>query len=201
MWGQAAAIPMCFLSAFSALYKSVKPGVISSAARQSRSRWPSSLAPLMSLTTSAMTLELKFLDSLSSMQPIARRDSSKQQLDRARSWPRKNDLLVQTESPVDSIRAERGAKNVNVNLLRYFSQPEILDGEAKAFLQLGMSLSMKWAEQGWVVPHIGKTINSSVDEINAGLQSLKSGGTLGKVAVIVDRHLEEVNEGGQSLAK
>ena len=81
------------------------------------------------------------------MQPIARRDSSKQQLDRARSWPRKNDLLVQTESPVDSIRAERGAKNVNVNLLRYFSQPEILDGEAKAFLQLGMSLSMKWAEQ------------------------------------------------------
>jgi hypothetical protein len=41
-----------------------------------------------------------------------------------------------------------------------------------------------------VVPHIGQTIDSSVEEINAGLQSLKAGGgVVGKVAVIVDREL------------
>lgn len=43
-----------------------------------------------------------------------------------------------------------------------------------------------------VVPHVGRTMNSTVDAINAGLQSLKSGrSTLGKVAVIVDRNIEE----------
>lgn len=106
--------------------------------------------------------------------------------------PGKTTRMVQTESPVDSILAERGAKHINVNILRYFSEPEILDDKAKAFLQLGMSLSMKWAEQGAVVPHIGRTIDSSVDGINEGLQSLKTGGgTLGKIAVIVDRDLRE----------
>jgi hypothetical protein len=46
--------------------------------------------------------------------------------------------------------------------------------------------------QGTVVPHIGRTISSTVEAINAGLQSLKEGGrTLGKVAVIVDRDLAE----------
>jgi len=44
--------------------------------------------------------------------------------------------------------------------------------------------------QGLVKPHIGKTIRSTVDEINAGLQSMKSGkGTIGKVAVTVDEHM------------
>jgi hypothetical protein len=41
-----------------------------------------------------------------------------------------------------------------------------------------------------VVPHVSQTIDSTVDAINAGLQSLKAGhGILGKVAVIVDRDL------------
>jgi hypothetical protein len=41
-------------------------------------------------------------------------------------------------------------------------------------------------------PHIGRTISSTVKEINTGLQSLKEGGRiLGKVAVIVDRGLAE----------
>jgi hypothetical protein len=41
-----------------------------------------------------------------------------------------------------------------------------------------------------VVPHLGRTIDSTVEAINAGLQSLKSGsGTPGKVVVIVDRDL------------
>jgi hypothetical protein len=42
------------------------------------------------------------------------------------------------------------------------------------------------------VPHVGRTIDSTVEAINAGLRSLKAGtGTLGKVAVIVDRDLVE----------
>jgi hypothetical protein len=44
--------------------------------------------------------------------------------------------------------------------------------------------------QGLVVPHVSQTIDSTVEAINAGLQSLKAGrGILGKVAVIVDRDL------------
>jgi NADPH:quinone reductase-like Zn-dependent oxidoreductase len=105
--------------------------------------------------------------------------------------PGKTTRLVETESPVDSILAERGAKHINVNILRYFSDPAILDDKAKAFLQRGMTLAMEWAVQGLAAPHIARTIDSTVETINAGLQSLKSGGgTLGKVAVIVDRNLE-----------
>jgi threonine dehydrogenase-like Zn-dependent dehydrogenase len=106
--------------------------------------------------------------------------------------PGKTTRTVETLSPVDSILAERGASHVNVNLLRYFSEPATLDDEAKAFLQRGLVLAMEWAVQGLVVPHVGRTIVSTVQAINAGLQSLKSGsGTLGKVAVIVDRALAE----------
>src|SRR6266849_1383100 len=106
--------------------------------------------------------------------------------------PGKTTRLVETESPVDSILAERGARHINVNILRYFSDPAILDDKAKAFLQRGMTLAMECAVQGLVVPHIGRTIDSTVEAINAALQSLKSGHSkLGKVAVIVDRNLEE----------
>jgi NADPH:quinone reductase-like Zn-dependent oxidoreductase len=102
--------------------------------------------------------------------------------------PGKTTRLAETHSPVDAILAERGAQHVNVNLLRYFSEPATLDGEARAFLHRGMDLAMQWAAQGLVVPHIGRTIDSTVEAINAGLQSLKAGGgVVGKVAVIVDR--------------
>ena len=104
--------------------------------------------------------------------------------------PGKTTRVVETHSPVDAILAERGAKHVNVNLLRYFSEPATLDGKARALLQRGMALAMEWATRGLVVPHVSQTIDSSVEAINAGLQSLKAGyGTLGKVAVIVDRDL------------
>ena len=104
--------------------------------------------------------------------------------------PGKTTRLVETHSPVDAILAERDASYVNVNLLRYFSEPATLDDEARAFLHRGMALAMEWATQGLVVPHIGETIDSTVDAINAGLQSLKAGhGVLGKVAVIVDSDL------------
>jgi Threonine dehydrogenase and related Zn-dependent dehydrogenases len=106
--------------------------------------------------------------------------------------PGKTTRLVETHSPVDAILAERGAKHVNVNLLRYFYEPATLDSEAQAFLQRGMALAMEWATQGLVVPHVSQTIDSTVEAINAGLQSLKAGrGILGKVAVIVDRDLAE----------
>jgi hypothetical protein len=53
-----------------------------------------------------------------------------------------------------------------------------------------MALAMEWATQGLVVPHVGQTIDGTVEAINAGLQSLKAGhSTLGKVAVLVDRDL------------
>jgi NADPH:quinone reductase-like Zn-dependent oxidoreductase len=104
--------------------------------------------------------------------------------------PGKTTRLAETHSPVDAILAERGAERVNVNLLRYFSEPATLDSEARAFLRRGMDLSMEWAAQRLVVPHIGRTIDSTVEEINAGLESLKAGrGAVGKVAVIVDRNL------------
>ena len=102
--------------------------------------------------------------------------------------PGKTTQLVETHSPVDSILAERGAKHVNINLLRYFSEPSTLDSKAKSFLERGMALAMEWGTHRLVVPHISQTIDSTVEAINAGLQSLKAGrGILGKVAVIVDR--------------
>jgi NADPH:quinone reductase-like Zn-dependent oxidoreductase len=106
--------------------------------------------------------------------------------------PGRTTRVIETESPVDSILGERGARHVNVNLLRYFSEPDTLDGKAKDFLQRGMALAMEWVVQGTLVPHIGQTISSTVEAINRGLQSLKEGGrTLGKVAVIVDLDLAE----------
>jgi threonine dehydrogenase-like Zn-dependent dehydrogenase len=104
--------------------------------------------------------------------------------------PGKTTRLVETHSPVDAILGERGARHVNVNLLRYFYEPATLDSEAQAFLRRGMALAMEWATQGLVVPHVSQTIDSTVEAINAGLQALKAGrGILGKVAVIVDREL------------
>src|SRR5262249_51587380 len=73
--------------------------------------------------------------------------------------PGKTTRLVETHSPVDAILAERGARHVNVNLLRYFYEPATRDSEARAFLQRGMALAMEWATQGLVVPHVSQTID------------------------------------------
>ena len=53
---------------------------------------------------------------------------------------------------MDAIVAERGAEQVNVNLLRYFSEPATLDGAARGFLERGMDLAVEWATRGLVVP-------------------------------------------------
>jgi quinol monooxygenase YgiN len=67
------------------------------------------------------------------------------------------------------------------------STPSTLDTSAKVFLQRGLTLAAEWAVQGLVTPHIGRSIDSSLQAINAGLESLKSSaGTLGKIAVTVD---------------
>ncbi len=41
------------------------------------------------------------------------------------------------EAGLDAILAERGAKHVNVNLLRYFQEPASLDSEARPFFSAG----------------------------------------------------------------
>jgi hypothetical protein len=72
----------------------------------------------------------------------------------------------------------------------------MLDDRAKAFLHGALGRAMEWAAKGLVKPHIGKTIRSTVEEINAGLQSMKTGrGALGKVAVTVDEHVGAVRPG------
>jgi len=104
--------------------------------------------------------------------------------------PGKTTRLAETRSPVDAILAERDARQVNVNLLRYYSEPATLDREAQAFLHHGMALAMDWAARGLVTPHVGQTIDSTVEAINTGLRSLKEGhAEPGKVAVIVDHGL------------
>jgi NADPH:quinone reductase-like Zn-dependent oxidoreductase len=98
--------------------------------------------------------------------------------------------ISKTESPVDAILNARGARHVNANMLRYFSAPETLDSEAKSSLQLALSLAMKWAAAGLAVPHVGKTIDSTVADINDALRAMKrGGGPIGKVAVTVDQNL------------
>ena len=66
--------------------------------------------------------------------------------------PGKTTRLVETHSPVDAILAE----HVNINLLRYFSEPATLDSEAKTILERGMALAMEWATHGLVVPHTAR---------------------------------------------
>ena len=229
----AAALPMCFLSAFAGLYRAVQAGdtvyipgggggvghlavqmaaralgaglVISSGstpqssalARQSGAHHVfdykrDDIAAEIAKLTSGRGVDLVF-DATYSEQGFV---ETAKTVRRGGSWivlgvgPGKTTRLVETHSPVDAILAERGAKHVNVNLLRYFYEPATLDSEAQAFLQRGMALAMEWATQGLVVPHVSQTIDSTVEAINAGLQSLKAGrGILGKVAVIVDRDL------------
>ena len=229
----AAALPMCFLSAFAGLYPPVRPGdtvyipgggggvghlavqmaaralqaglVISSGstpqsialARQcgahhvfdyKRDDIAAEIAKLtggrgVDLVFDATYSERGFVETAKTVRPGG-------------SWivlgvgPGKTTRTVETHSPVDVILAERGAKHVNVNLLRYFSEPATLDSEARALLQRGMALAMEWAVQGLVTAHLSQTIDSTAEAINAGLQSLKAGrGTLGKIAVTVDSDL------------
>jgi NADPH:quinone reductase-like Zn-dependent oxidoreductase len=214
----AAALPICFLSAFAGLYRTVQAGdtvyiqgggggvghlavqmaaralgagpVISSGstpqsialARQSGAHHVfdykrDDIAAEIAKLTSGRGVDLVF-DATDSEQGFV---ETAKTVRRGGSWivlgvvPGKTTRLVETHSPVGAILAERDAKHVNVNLLRYFSEPATLDSEAQAFLRHGMTLAMEWATQGLVVSHVGRTIDSTVEAINAGLQSLKAG--------------------------
>jgi NADPH:quinone reductase-like Zn-dependent oxidoreductase len=211
----AAALPMCFLSAFASLYGTVQAGdtvyipgggggvghlavqmatrvlgaglVISSGstlqstalARQSGAHYVfdykrDDIAAEISKLTGGRGADLVFDATYSEPGFVETARTVRQ----GGSWivlrvgPGKTTRVVETESPVDSILAERGAKHINVNILRYFSEPATLDDEAKTFLQRGMTLAMEWAVQGLVVPHVGRTIDSTVEAINAGLRYL-----------------------------
>jgi NADPH:quinone reductase-like Zn-dependent oxidoreductase len=229
----AAALPMCFLSAFASLYWAVQAGdtvyipgggggvghlavqiaahalgaglVISSGstpqsialARQSGANHVfnykrDDIAAEIAKLTNGRGVDLVF-DATYSEQGFV---ETAKTVRRGGRWivlgvgPGKTTRLVETHSHVDAILAERGARHVNVNLLRYFYEPATLDSEAYAILQRGMASAMEWAAQGLVVPHVCQTIDSTVEAINAGLQSLKAGrGIVGKVTVIVDREL------------
>ena len=231
----AAALPMCFLSAFAGLYGTVQAGdtvyipgggggvghlavqmaarvlraglVISSGstspsmalARQSGAHHVfdykrDDIAAKISKLTGGRGADLVFDTTYSEPGFVETAKTVRQ----GGSWivlgigPGKTTRKVETESPVDSILAERGAKHINVNILRYFSEPATLNEEARVFLHRGMTLAMEWAVQRLVVPHVASAIDSTVEAINTGLRSLKAGtGSLGKVAVIVDRDLLE----------
>ena len=78
------------------------------------------------------------------------------------------------------------ASDIDLRRFAIISTPSTLDTGAKVFLQRGPTLAAEWAVQGLVTPDIGQSIDSSLQTINARLESLKSGaGTLGKIAVTV----------------
>src|SRR5260370_23788683 len=212
----AAALPMCFLSAFASLYPAVQAGdtvyipgggggvghlAVQMAARAlgaglviSSGGTPQSIAPPrqsgahhvfdykrddiaaeIAKLTNGRGVDLVF-DATYSEQGFV---ETAKTVRRGGRWivlgvgPGKTTRLVETPSPVDAILAERGAKHVNVNLLRYFYEPATLDSEARAFLQRGMALAMEWATQGLRVPHVSHTIDSTVEPIHAGPHSPK----------------------------
>ena len=100
--------------------------------------------------------------------------------------PGKTSRRAETESPVAGILAAKGARLVNVNLLRYFSESGALNPDAKALLGRAIRDAAATAEAGTVLPHVSATIPSDVGAINAALQEMKAGrGSLGKIAVRV----------------
>src|SRR5215472_14311324 len=174
----AAALPMCFLSAFAGLYRAVQAGdtvyipgggggvghlavqmaarvlgaglVISSGstspsmalARQSGAHYVfdykrDDIAAEIAKLTSGRGADVVF-DATYSERGFV---ETAKTVRRGGSWavlgvgPGKTTRLVETESPVDSILTERGGKHINVNLLRYFSEPATLDEKAKGFLK------------------------------------------------------------------
>ena len=181
----AAALPMCFLSAFAGLYEAVRAGdtvyipgggggvghvavqmaaralgaglVISSGstpqsialARQSGAHHVfdykrDNVAAKIAELTDGRGVDLVFDATYSEAGFVETAKMVRQ----GGNWvvlgvgPGKTTRLVETHSPVEFILAERGAKHVNINLLRYFSEPTTLDSEAKIFLQRGMALAM-----------------------------------------------------------
>jgi NADPH:quinone reductase-like Zn-dependent oxidoreductase len=102
--------------------------------------------------------------------------------------PGKTSRRVETKSPVADLLAAKGASLINVNLIRTFTEPGVLDDSAKALLSRGLDDAAACATARTMRPHIGGAIPSEVDAINSALAKMKAGESgLGKVAVIVDK--------------
>ncbi|SOE97053.1 NADPH:quinone reductase [Burkholderia sp. D7] len=98
--------------------------------------------------------------------------------------PGKTTRTAETHSPVEGILAARSASFINVNILRYFSEPARLNEAAMSFLRNGMHLAAACAAEGKVVPHVDKTIKGNAVEISDQLAIMAKGtGNLGKIAV------------------
>jgi NADPH:quinone reductase-like Zn-dependent oxidoreductase len=101
--------------------------------------------------------------------------------------PGKTTRQAQTDTDVFRVLEARGARYVNANMLRYFTEPELLDDAKKAFLHRSLAAAMERAVAKQVVPHVARTVPSTVDAINAALAEMKAGHTLGKVVVAIGR--------------
>jgi NADPH:quinone reductase-like Zn-dependent oxidoreductase len=101
--------------------------------------------------------------------------------------PGKTSRQAETESPVAGILAEKRAQLININLIRFFTEPGTLDAAARATLSHALDDAAACAKSGTVRPHITATIPSRVDTINAAIADMKAGrNAIGKIAVIVD---------------
>ncbi len=100
--------------------------------------------------------------------------------------PGKTSRQTETESPVAGILAAKDARLIYVNLLPYFAQAGALDDAAKALFRRAFDDAAAMAQAGTLRPHVSAIIASEVDAINQALAGMKGGGTLGKIAVVVD---------------
>jgi NADPH:quinone reductase-like Zn-dependent oxidoreductase len=101
--------------------------------------------------------------------------------------PGRTTRKTETDSPVAALLADRRAKLINVNMLRYFFEPALLDAPAQKFFRNALQSAMTLAVDRRVRPHIGKVIDASVAAINAELAAMKLGtSAIGKTVVVVD---------------
>ena len=102
--------------------------------------------------------------------------------------PGKTSRQAETKSPVETTLNAKSAQLVNVNLLRYFSDPTALDDAAKARLKRAIRDAAASVEAGTLRPHASESIPCELDAINAALADMRAGRkSLGKIAVIVDK--------------
>jgi hypothetical protein len=76
-------------------------------------------------------------------------------------------------------------------MLRYFQDPTLVDDAARTCFSGALQAAMEWAADGKVKAHVDRIIPSRVEDINAGLATMKSGKSpVGKVVVQIDTEVE-----------
>ncbi len=87
-----------------------------------------------------------------------------------------------------TVRPSTSRVSPNVTMLRYASEPGLLDALRQEVFGTALQLAMTWATDRRVRPRIGKVIDASVDAITAELAAMKRGtSAIGKTVVVVDR--------------